>query len=240
MKGVVLAAGDGSRLGSLTAITPKPLVPVAGRPLISYTIEALARCGVRDVVVVVGYLGDAVQEELLAVADYPVRYTFVWNPDYHGGNALSLRCAAGAVGREPFLLTMADHMVSPALIKGLLAGAGGLNALAVDYGPKELACTAEATRVLVNGDDFVVAIGKHLDPWNGIDAGVFRFNPGIFSLLEAVPPAAELSAELSRLIEGGGLLRAVDVSGAFWLDVDTLPDLERAEGLARRHGDAVL
>src|SRR6266581_8690908 len=55
---VVLAAGRGTRMGALTAATPKPLLPVAGRPLIEHVLGGFAAAGVRRAVVVTGYQGE--------------------------------------------------------------------------------------------------------------------------------------------------------------------------------------
>ena len=65
-RAVILAAGRGSRLGDRTNGTPKPLVQLNGRPIVSYTLEALASAGVGDVVVVTGYEEAAVRSALLA------------------------------------------------------------------------------------------------------------------------------------------------------------------------------
>ncbi|GAH20308.1 unnamed protein product, partial [marine sediment metagenome] len=57
-KGIILAAGDGDRLGPLTLTCPKVLLPVHDQiPLITYPIKALAAAGIGDIAVVVGYLG---------------------------------------------------------------------------------------------------------------------------------------------------------------------------------------
>ena len=55
-KGVVLAAGDGSHLQPITNDYPKVLLPVQGKPLICYPIDAMAAAGVRQIAVVVGHL----------------------------------------------------------------------------------------------------------------------------------------------------------------------------------------
>ncbi|MBC8057367.1 MAG: NTP transferase domain-containing protein, partial [Rhizobiales bacterium] len=51
MKAIILAAGRGARMRPLTDHTPKPLLPVRGKPLIEWHIEALARAGVREIVI---------------------------------------------------------------------------------------------------------------------------------------------------------------------------------------------
>src|SRR5690606_30399187 len=64
MKAMVLAAGRGERMRPITDTLPKPLVPVAGKPLIVYHLEALARAGIRDVVVNLSWLGEQIRTAL--------------------------------------------------------------------------------------------------------------------------------------------------------------------------------
>src|SRR5689334_4730251 len=61
-KAVLLAAGRGKRLGALTDRTPKPLLEVAGAPLIGHIVDALAANDVRDIAIVTGYLGSHIDE----------------------------------------------------------------------------------------------------------------------------------------------------------------------------------
>ncbi len=106
MRGVVLAAGDGGRLRPLTDRQPKVLLPVRGRPLISYPLEALVSQGITDIAIVVGYRARQVTEALQSWAPRDCSLEFVHNPDYEGGNALSLRAARDFVGDDPFVLCM--------------------------------------------------------------------------------------------------------------------------------------
>src|ERR1700683_2822435 len=76
MKALVLAAGRGERMRPLTDKVPKPLLPVAGRPLIAYHLDALARAGVRDVVINLSWLGDRIRSSLGAGARSGVRITY--------------------------------------------------------------------------------------------------------------------------------------------------------------------
>jgi len=76
MKAIVLAAGRGERLRPITDTTPKPLVPVAGRPLIAYHLRALAQAGVRDVVINISWLGERIRAALRDGAEYGVRITY--------------------------------------------------------------------------------------------------------------------------------------------------------------------
>ena len=61
---IILAGGSGTRLGALTAQTPKPLLPVGGKPFVAQVIEYLAHQGVRRVVLATGHLGDQFERAL--------------------------------------------------------------------------------------------------------------------------------------------------------------------------------
>jgi len=76
MKALVLAAGRGERMRPLTDTVPKPLLTVAGRPLIAYHLEALARAGVRDVVINLAWLGERLRAALGDGARYGVRIRY--------------------------------------------------------------------------------------------------------------------------------------------------------------------
>src|SRR3569832_519545 len=76
MKAIVLAAGRGERLRPITDSNPKPLVTIAGKPLIVYHLEALARAGIRDVVVNLSWLPDKLCAALRDGSDYGVRITY--------------------------------------------------------------------------------------------------------------------------------------------------------------------
>ena len=63
-KAMILAAGRGTRLAPLTDTTPKPMLPVNRKPLIQWQIEALARCGVREVIINLHHLGEVIENFL--------------------------------------------------------------------------------------------------------------------------------------------------------------------------------
>ena len=72
MQAVILAAGEGRRLRPLTRNRPKCLIPVANSPILDYPIQALAGCGIRDIIVVVGYRKEHVIRYLDHL-DFPVQ-----------------------------------------------------------------------------------------------------------------------------------------------------------------------
>lgn len=231
---VVLAAGFGSRLEAAAGGLPKALVPVLGRPLLAYTLDGLAAAGVREVVVVVGYRGEelaAALHTLLAEQRLPLTIEVVRNPRFTQPNAGSLAAARAAVGERPFLLLMADHLLSGAAIKRMIAAPHAL-AVGVDRGALPAARLADATKVRLDGAGLVCAFGKRLAPGDGVDAGIFRCGPAVFEALDALGSDQELAAIMTA-VAARHPFHAVDLTGAFWLDVDTPVDLADAEAYLR-------
>jgi choline kinase len=229
VKGVILAAGDGTRLLPYTYRCPKVLLKVGGQSIIDFTLSAFAEMGVTDVAVVVGYLADMVKDWVGEGSRLGLRIQYFFNPDYECGNGVSLYAARSFAGDERFVLSMADHMVSPSFLRQFLEAKELTDALAVDFAPSTRQ-VEEATKVLVNREGLVTQIGKDIPRWNGIDAGVFLLGPVIFDtiaeLLMKDEAQCELSQAVAQLIARGYPLQARDISGCFWQDVDSPEDLE--------------
>lgn len=239
VRAVVLAAGDGGRLGAHTASTPKPLVPIGGSPIISYTLDALRQAGVRDAAIVLGYRGVQVRDALLR-DPHGLRLDYAWNAEFHGGASLSLRAARSCVGAEPFLMVMADHMLSPGIIRRLLEAwrPGGPSLVATDAAPWHAAYVDEATRVAIDPrTGLVTAIGKHIERWDALDTGAFLLSPAAWQAVDASSVDCELGEIYARLVQAHQLA-AVDVTGESWYDIDTEEDLARAGELLAAGGAA--
>jgi MurNAc alpha-1-phosphate uridylyltransferase len=104
MRALILAAGRGERMRPLTDHTPKPLLHVRGKPLIEWHIEALARAGVRDIVINTAWLEQQFPEQLGDGSRFGVTLHYAHEQRDHGGaletaggiaNALPLLCADG-------------------------------------------------------------------------------------------------------------------------------------------------
>src|SRR5436309_228952 len=129
---VILMAGEGSRLRGAGKNLLKPFVPVLGRPLISYTLNALIRAGIKTVHFVVGYESKRMIAQLKRLVPSRVSASFIENPDWRKQNGISVLAAAGYVG-APFLLTMSDHLFDHAIVDCLLDNSDpGLLNIAVD------------------------------------------------------------------------------------------------------------
>ena len=221
---VILMAGTGSRLRASGELLPKPLVPILGRPLITYIAEALEDAGVRTLHAIVGANGDDLVESLRPLVPASMRLNSIRNPDWQKQNGLSVLCAAGQVN-EPFLLLMGDHLFDPAILALVLERSDPTCVnLAVDKKLDSIFDIEDAMKVQTRGDR-VVTLGKNLGIYDAIDTGIFLCPNDIFNYLRGAQSRSSASdcslADGVRLMAADGKVRAIDVGPAWWQDVDT-------------------
>lgn len=237
-RAVILAAGTGSRLVANETF-PKPLKIVSGVPLLVRILRTLQSEGIREAVIVVGYRGEAIKKALRAEPSLALTLHFVDNMAYDRKNGVSLLAAREFIDQE-CLLSMADHLYSPEVVRRLRAfdmPKGGC-ALGIDYDIERCFDLDDATKVRLQGNR-IVDIGKDLSDYNCIDTGVFRIGPGLIAELDRIHQAAgdaSLSDGVRALAERGQFL-GCDVGDARWIDVDTPEAFQRAEAMIRVFGD---
>ena len=244
VKAVILAAGMGSRLAPLTNDRPKPMVEVAGRPLVLRALDRLAAVGIsgKDVIVVTGYREDVLHARL-AAEGYDV--TLVTNPRYSDWNSFySLLVAREAVGDEAFLSLEGDVLFDGEVLPRLLA-APGVAQLAVELRER---CDAEAMKVQVDDAGKVRALAKELDPETSIGEfiGIARFDreagQQVFADLARFVDEGithqYYDHSYHRLAERGELaLEVVDISDRVSMEIDDLTDLAAAEAAWKARGE---
>ena len=229
---VILAAGMGSRIRAGGVDKPKPLVDVGGLPLLKRSILTATRAGVTRFVVILGYEAELIQTSLQddeQLADLDIDW--VYHEQYQLKNGVSVLQAKPYVDGE-FYLTMADHVVQPAIYQAL--GDNPLKgdlALAVDYKLDQVFDMDDATKVKVGPQSEIVEIDKTLAEFDAVDTGVFRCSLGLFDALEAVY-ATEGDASLSQGVKNladQNRAHTVDVGDAWWQDVDDVLTRDEAE-----------
>src|SRR4030042_924 len=111
---VILAAGEGQRLRPFTVNRPKAMLSVAGKPILQFIIESLARNGIRNIILVVGYRKEQVFDYLGSGERYGVNITYI-NQLSQVGTAHALRQVKDAVDDE-FLVLSGDNLIEAATI----------------------------------------------------------------------------------------------------------------------------
>jgi CDP-L-myo-inositol myo-inositolphosphotransferase len=227
MKTVIIAAGRGSRLNMEES---KPLTSLLGLSLIERVILSAKKAGIKEFFVVTGYKVEQLRKNLGDGQTLGVTIQYVHNSYWRQGNGISVLKAEKVVGRENFLLLMADHVFEPEILEVLCSKKlkKGECVLCID---KNLKTTdvEEATKVLVK-DRIIRDIGKNLQVYNGVDCGAFLCSPAIFQAIKtALSHGKDTLTDAVKILCNKNCVGAADVTGALWIDIDTPTDLHTAE-----------
>ena len=235
-KAVVLAAGRGTRMKSLTDDCPKPMLPLAGRPMLAHQMDRFAAAGIDQVCVVIGYRGDMVRDYFAAnpPSGIDLRYVVQAKPTGTGSAALlAKQFAAG----DQFLLTFGDIIVDPQVYTELFALAEGAEmAVAltwVDDPYRGGAVYVEDGRLV----KIVEKPPKGTSTTNFMCAGVYVFQGRVFTALENLTPSPrgeyDLTDVISQAAVEGKTVSCFEVPG-FWRDVGRPEDLAPASNYVRQ------
>src|SRR5215813_2067848 len=228
---LILAAGNGTRIRSVSAGLPKPLVDFRGKPILEHIISRAHHAGIDHFVIVVGYCSDLIRA-WFDRRSLGVSVTFVENPDYHKSNGISALKARNEI-QENFLLLMADHVFEPETARMLLTQrlAPGEVILAVDPNIDRIFDLDDATKVLRDGDR-IVDIGKEIAHYDALDTGMFLCSPALFDRLESAIKDGNCSlSDGMRQLIAARRLRALEIGEGQWQDLDTPEALAHAEGV---------
>jgi 1L-myo-inositol 1-phosphate cytidylyltransferase len=232
---LILAAGNGSRIASISGGVPKPLVPLSGVPLIEHVMTSAQEAGISRFVIVAGYRADLVRRwfDREPVANGLI--TLIENPNYHKANGVSALAAKEEL-HDPFLLLMADHIFEPKTAMALLGQplAGDEVILAIDSKIDRVYDLDDATKVRCEGHH-VVEIGKDLSHYNALDTGMFLCSPALFAQLDSAKKNGDCSlSDGMRRLARDSKLKAFDIGDAHWQDVDSPEALLYAEKIFDR------
>jgi len=228
---LILAAGNGIRLRSVSGGLPKPLVEFCGKAILEHVILRARQAGIERFVIVVGYRSDLIRR-WFDRCSLDVSVTWVENPDYHKSNGISALKARDVI-RENFLLLMSDHIFEPDTAKFLLQQqlASDEVILAVDPNIDRIFDLDDATKVRRDGDR-IVDIGKEIAHYDALDTGMFLCSPALFDRLESATIDGNCSlSDGMRQLAAERRLRALEIGEASWQDVDTPEALAHAEGV---------
>ena len=234
MKALIIAAGRGSRLESLTEDKPKPLIKLLGLSLIERVILTVKQAGINEFIVVTGYQSKKIKEKLVDGIKYKVKIIYIENTEWQKGNGISVLKAKKFL-KDNFVLLMSDHIVDVRILKELInQGLKKSVALAVDR--KE---PIPGDAKVLEKEGIIIDIGKNIEKSNCIDTGIFLCSPKIFSYIEE--SVKEGKTELTDGIAKAAKNRDAQIFDitkinsyipsmrkevkAFWIDIDTKEDL---------------
>ncbi len=235
-KAVVLAAGRGTRMKSLTDDRPKPMLPLNGRPMLAHQIDRFAAAGVTRVCIVIGYRGEMIREYFDKHPPRGVEIEYVVQ-DVPNGTGSAALLARDFVGNCEFLLTFGDILVDPRVYLKLYDRSSGSEivlALArVDDPYRGGAVYVEDGRVV----KIIEKPPRGTSTTNFISAGIYLFRDRIFNDLEKLTPSSrgeyDLTDAIQSTVRSGQVVRCFEVPG-FWRDIGRPEDLKPASDFVRQ------
>ena len=232
MKTVILAAGVGSRLKSLTNDRPKTMLEIMKNTLIHYIISALLKNGIADITMVVGFQYEKLIKYLKE--NFPeVKFKFIVNPEYQNKeNIYSLYLALPYIRGEDIMILNSDIFCEDKIIKKAIEAT--FNTMIVDA---DTEYTVEATKVKIDASGYISDIGKNLtfDESDGEYIGILKLLKNSTDLY---------FDQITQMVQNGDvhvwypyafrkILPLIRIEPIFtdkllWEEIDTAPDYERA------------
>jgi len=224
MKAVVLAAGLGKRLATITAKTPKVLVKIGEKTLIEHNLNKLRRLGINQIALVVGYKGEMVKEVVGNTVNY-------YRQKEQLGTAHAFLCAEDFID-EPFFVGMngdiffTDPLIDFIKLKPPVA--------AVYYmeNPRRYG------RMEIKNGRLISVREKVQEETPGYaNAGIYLFPKEVFDCIRKTPLSSrkeyEITGTIQMLINRGWRFTAYELKG-FWTDITYEPDIEKARIVASK------
>jgi len=230
LKAVILAGGQGKRLKPLTDSTPKPLISIAGKPIVAWQIEWLKSYGVEQFILSIGYLKERFIEALGSGRRYGVHISYVVEEEPLG-TAGGLRNAKPLLEREEYFYVVNGDIITDLdpskLTKELKDEAVGVIALIPMPSPYGIVECDDAGYV----KNFLEK--PSLPHW--INAGIYLFKPEIFDYL---PEKGDIEKTTFPKLAKEGRLKAIQYKNyGFWRSIDTHKNVDEAGEILKSRCD---
>lgn len=245
MKGIILAAGQGTRLKKYTENLPKGMLEFQGKTVIQRQIELYRRCGVEEIVIVRGFAGDKIRYD-------GVKY--YTNEDFANTNMVESLLAARDEFDSDVIVSYSDVIFDEKMLRGMIAAAGDFS-VAVDLDWQEYwqarygRVDFDTESLALDETDNIISLGLENPPLDQIDAryvGLLKFSRrGLEVIQEIMAEAYRLDADapwqqsgkpvrkaymtdlLQAVIEAGEQVHAEEFRHG-WIEFDTNEDYETA------------
>ncbi len=239
MKGLIPAAGEGTRLKPITLAIPKELLMVGDKAVIEHVIEAFKIAGIYDIVIVVGWRKNAILDYLGSGERLDVDLTYVVQ-DERTGLAKAIQAGERVINGKEFAVVLGDNFFHPKNFLKELVGFHEENGAAVTMGVTEVQDTTRHGMIAIEGNkviDLIEKPPKEKAPSNLGSSGVYAFQPEIFDAIRKTKPGLkneyQLTDSIKIMVDEGHKVIYKKLEGRH-IDVGTLEDLKEANLLFSR------
>ncbi|MEM2196086.1 MAG: nucleotidyltransferase family protein [Sulfolobales archaeon] len=222
MKAAIIAGGLGKRLRPLTEDRPKPLVEVAGKPIIEWQIMWLKKCGINDFIILAGYYKEKLIDFLGSGSKFGVRIAYVIE-DEPLGTGGAIKNAERVIGNEVFVAVNGDVITNipvGELVQHLVSFPEAVATIALVplRSPYGIVGIDELSRVVSFREK--PTLEEYL-----INAGIYVMKPEIFRYL---PLKGNIEQDTFPKLAAEGRLVGKVFRGYYWRSIDTVKDVEEA------------
>ena len=233
MKAVILAAGQGTRIRSVHGEHPKCLIEVDNATILDHQLDALSKCGITDVTIVVGYEKEQIINHVRGRKRGVQRVHFVENPAFAiTNNIYSLWLALDWVRGDSFIVLNAD-VIFDADVLGRAVQANAPISMIVDASWRD-----ETMKVIIHGDR-VIQMSKQIprEQFNGTYIGITIFSKDIqsrfFGKMTSAISAGRVNeffnVAVQELVDEGVHVGYTSTGGLAWAEIDDPNDLSFAQ-----------
>jgi glucose-1-phosphate thymidylyltransferase len=199
MKAVILAAGQGTRLRPVTLTMPKPLVPVANKPLIGFAIDVLRNAGLHEIGIVVNDMDSPIVSQLGDGSEFGVQLDYIVQTEQKGlAHAIGL--TRSFVGDEPFCVLLGDNIFQDTmeqLLRGFPASTAELAIALIEVPDPQRFGVAE-----VRDGKIARVIEKPKEPPSNLAiSGAYLFRRSIFDAIDHIKPSWRNELEITDAIQ---------------------------------------
>lgn len=233
MKAVILSAGQGSRLLPLTAERPKCLLPLGSKTLIEWQIDALSRCGIDDIVVVVGFRAAQVEALLAKLVRPGLRIRTLFNPFYNVADNLGSCWLVRHEMVGDFLLLNGDTLFEPAVLQRLLQSPRAPITVTIDrkasYDADDMKVHLDGTRLLDIGKTLPLSTtnGELIGLLLFRDDGPARFVAATDRMMHVAEGLTSFYLRVIDQLAKSHRIETASIEGLTWGEVDYPADLQR-------------
>ncbi len=231
MKAVVLAAGRGERLWPLTENTPKPLLPLANKPILARTLDALAHAGIHQIILVVGFRDEKIRVRFGKGEAIGSEIRYVKQKTQKGTADALGTCSKELQGEDTFLVVYGDDHYETTVPRTFLAKAKRNKGITIGTANVQDASPfgkIQSRRGLVTE---IREKASKAEPGQ-VNAGIYLMDQSIFAGIRktkrSIRGELELTEALRILIGDGVLVHAQDLGSRRWMGISYPWDLLEA------------
>jgi choline kinase len=225
LKLVIIAAGRGSRISSISKGLPKILIEVFNKTLLEHIIQNSITVGISDIVIVTGHNSDIIHD-FISNNKFDINIELAYNDDWDMPNGISVLASKNNIPQNhDFMISMSDHFYNDDLL--LKIKNSDLTNITVnvgaDYKTDAIHDPDDAMKLIIDrNSNSISQMSKDLLKYNAVDCGIFKCKYEFFSILQEAKDSGKysLSDACNILINNQGL-GGVNIEDSIWIDIDT-------------------